>query len=291
MPDWRAVRRNILAASLTFVLVLGFVYAGACWLFWAYEPVFVFRQLQRPGTAPQAAGLEGFTEVAVTTEDGVPLYGWWRPPPPGQGAIVFLTGTGVSLSDYAALFGDLAAHGFGVLGIDYRGNGASPGTPSEAAWRSDARAAFDFVHAAAPQAKIAVFGESMGTGFAVGLAIDRPVAGVLLDSAYASVARLFERGGLPLLRGVPFPARLLMTDPIDSEALIGKLRVPVMILHGTADWAIPISEARRLYAAAREPKTIIEVAGAGHAAVWFGPARERALAALAAWTTPAPFNR
>ena len=83
---------------------------------------------------------------------------------------------------------------------------------------------------------------------------------------------------------VPLPFRLLMTDTLDSEALIGKLRVPVMILHGTQDGAIPIAEARRLYAAARQPKTMIEVTGAGHVDVWFGPTRDAALAALAAWT-------
>ena len=37
----------------------------------------------------------------------------------------------------------------------------------------------------------------LGTrSLAVALALDRPVSGVLLDSAYASVARLFARGGL-----------------------------------------------------------------------------------------------
>jgi alpha-beta hydrolase superfamily lysophospholipase len=286
MPDWRVVRRNIRVASLSFALVFGAVYVGQCWLFWAYEPVFVFYSLKRPAIAPESAGLKGFAEVGVITEDGVRLYGWWQAPEPGQGAIVVFTGTGVTLSDYAGLLGDLAAHRFGVLGIDYRGNGASPGTPSEVAWRSDARAAFDFAHAAAPQSKIALFGQSMGTGFAVGLALDRPAAGVLLDSPYASVVRLFALGGMPLLRGVPFPARLLMTDAIDSEAIIGRLRVPVMMLHGTLDYAIPIDEARRLYAAAHEPKELIEVAGAYHAQVWFGPTRDRALAALARWTAP-----
>jgi alpha-beta hydrolase superfamily lysophospholipase len=68
--------------------------------------------------------------------------------------------------------------------------------------------------------------------------------------------------------------------------MIGRLRVPVMMLHGTEDHAVPIEEARRLYAAAREPKELIEVAGAYHAEVWFGPTRDRALAALAAWTAP-----
>ena len=67
------------------------------------------------------------------------------------------------------------------------------------------------------------------------------------------------------------PFRLMMTDPIDTEALIGRLEVPVMMLHGTEDWAIPIAEARRLYAAAHEPKEMIEVVGAGHVQTWFGP--------------------
>ena len=282
MPAWR---RKVLVAGLTCVAILGAIYLVVCTLFVAYEPAFVFAQVPRHLT-PQAAGLKGFGEVTVTTEDGVPLVGWWRPPEPGHGAIVFLTGTGVVLSDYGGLFADLAGQGFGVLGIDYRGNGGSPGVPSEAGWRADARAAFDYVRAAAPQAKIAVFGESMGTGFAVGLAVERPASGVLLNSAYASVARLFEKNGMPLLRGVPFPASLLMKDPVDSVALIGRLSVPVLILHGTEDWAIPIGEARRLYAAAHPPKELIEVPGAGHVAVWFGPYRERALQALAEWTRP-----
>jgi alpha-beta hydrolase superfamily lysophospholipase len=270
---------------VSFALGLGYVYLGLCALFWAYEPAFVFSRVPRPAIPPEAVGLKGFEQVAVTTEDGAKLYGFWHPPGPARGAIVFLTGTGVTLTDTAGLLADLAANGFGVLGIDYRGNGASPGVPSEAAWRADARAAFDFVRAAAPRAKIAAFGESMGTGFAVGLALDRPVVGVLLNSPYASVVRLYELGGMPLLR-LPFPARLLMTDKVDAEAWIAQVHVPILILHGSEDRTILISEARRLYAAAREPKEFIEVPDAHHVAVWFGEYRERALAALRTWTAP-----
>ena len=168
------------------------------------------------------------------------------------------------------------------MAIDYRGYGGSTGTPSELGLRADARAAFDFIHAAAPESRIAVFGESLGTGIAVALARERPVAGVLLNAPYASVRRLFE------LRGPPLPYRLLLTDQFDSEALIGGIRVPVMILHGTADESVPVTEARRLYAAAREPKTMIEVEGAGHSAAWDGGAKAPALAALATWTAPSP---
>jgi uncharacterized protein len=57
--------------------------------------------------------------------------------------------------------------------------------------------------------------------------------------------------------------------------------LPVMILHGIADESVPITEARRLYAAAHEPKTMIEVEGAGHLAAWEGGAKAPALEALA----------
>jgi hypothetical protein len=50
----------------------------------------------------------------------------------------------------------------------------------------------------------------------------------------------------------------------------------------------PIAEARRLYTAAREPKIMIEVEGAGHLAAWGGGASKPALNALVAWTTPEP---
>jgi uncharacterized protein len=280
MSGRRIFGKGVLAVCAAVLMLVGLAYAGVCAWFVANERSFVFYPMARASASPEAAGLDGVLEARIATEDGETLYGWWAPAQPGHGAIVYFVGKGLVLSDDAGLFGDLAAHGFGVLGIDYRGNGLSTGNPSEAGLRTDARAAFDFVRDAAPEARIAVFGESLGTGVAVGLAYDRPVAGILLNSPYASIAALFE------LRGMRLPYRLLMADPFDSEALIGGLRVPVMILHSRADQAIPIAEARRLYAAAREPKEMIEIDGANHAETWFGPTRDRALAALAAWTTP-----
>jgi alpha-beta hydrolase superfamily lysophospholipase len=271
-------RRPLVLTGLALLLIAIIGYGGLCLWFAAHERAFVFHPMGRKSLPPNAAGLAGVDEERITTADGEHLYGWWAPPPPGRGVIVLVTGKNVVLSDAAGLFGDLVARGFGVVGIDYRGNGSSTGAPSEAGLRADALAAFDFARSHAPEAKIAVIGESLGTWPAIALAVDRPVAGVLLNSPYASVRRLFEQ------RGWPLPYRLLMTDPLDSEALIGQVKAPVMILHGTADDAIPITEARRLYIAAHEPKAMIEVSGAGHAAVWFGATRERALAALATWT-------
>lgn len=267
------------------VVLVAAALVACCYLYLALWFVVHQREFQytRGGTSgtPEAVGLEGFAEVSIATEDGERIVGWWAPPPVRAGVVLFLHGTPSTLRDTVWRLPDLQKSRLGVMAIDYRGYGDSTGTPSELGFRADARAAFDFIRAAAPASKVVVFGESLGTGIAVALTRERPVAGVLLNAPYASVLRLFE------LRGPPLPYRWLLADQFNSEALIGGIGVPVMILHGTADNNIPIAEARRLYAAAREPKSMIEVKGAGHLSAWEGGAREPALKALVAWTAPA----
>jgi uncharacterized protein len=266
-------------AMLAVPTLAGFGYLWVMLWFAAHQRDFQYT----PGgssVAPETVGLDGFASVEIPTEDGERIVAWWAAPSSGSGVVLFLHGTPSTLPDTVWRLPDLRKNGLGVMAIDYRGYGGSTGTPSEFGLRADARAAFDFIHAAAPESRIAVFGESLGTGIAVALARERPVAGVLLNAPYASVRRLFE------LRGPPLPYRLLLTDQFDSEALIGGISVPVMILHGTADESVPVTEARRLYAAAHEPKTMIEVEGAGHSAAWEGGAKAPALQALATWTAP-----
>jgi fermentation-respiration switch protein FrsA (DUF1100 family) len=261
-------------------------YGALCLWFFVHQHEFQFSDNRRLRVSPESVGLSGFAAIEITTEDGERLDAWWRPPPePGRGVVLFLHGTPSTLADTVWRLPDLQKSGFGVMAIDYRGYGASTGVPSEAGLRADARAAFDWLRAAAPGSKIAVFGESLGTGPAVALARDRPVAGVLLNSPYASVRRLFE------LRALPLPYRWLMNDQFDSEALIGEIGVPLMILHGTDDPNIPVAEARRLYAAAHEPKTMIEVEGVGHLAAYAGEGKRRALEALARWTASSNAGR
>ena len=266
---------------MIMLLLASAAYGSLCLWFYTHQQEFQFGDNRRPRIPPLSVGLTGFAVVDIRTEDGEVLDAWWTPPrEPGRGVVLFLHGTPSTLADTVWRLPDLQKSGFGVMAIDYRGYGASTGVASEAGLRADARAAFDWLRGAAPGSKIAVFGESLGTGPAVALARDRPVAGVLLNAPYASVRRLFE------LRAPPLPYRWLMKHQFDSEALIGGIGVPLMILHGTADANIPLAEARRLYAAAHEPKTMIEVEGAGHLAAYDNGGEGPALEALASWTAP-----
>jgi fermentation-respiration switch protein FrsA (DUF1100 family) len=247
--------------ALAALLLGGFLYLCLCLFFVMHQRQFQYT-LGGTRSTPKAAAAAGFTEVKVPTQDGERLDGWWLAPPAGRGVVLFLHGTPGTVPNQVWRLTQLQQSGLGILAIDWRGYGGSTGQPSEWGLRADARAGFDFIRAAAPQSGIAVFGESLGTGPAVALARDRRVAGILLNAPY----------------------RWLLTDQFDSEALIGAVGVPVMILHGTADPAIPVDEARRLYAAAQEPKTMIVVEGAGHLDAWEGGGEAPALAALVRWT-------
>jgi len=272
-------------AGMGGLFVFGVLYLYLCVTYAIHQREYQYT-LGGTRSTPETAAAAGFTEVKIATADGERLDGWWRPPPATErGVVLFLHGTPGTVPDQVWRLDQLKHSGLGILAIDWRGYGGSTGDPTELGLRADARAGFDFIRAAAPQSKIAVFGESLGTGPAVALARDRPVAGVLLNAPYASVRRLFE------LRGLPIPYRWLMKDPFDSEALIGGVTAPLLILHGTDDPAIPVAEAHRLYDAAHEPKMIFIADGAGHLDAWEGGGERLALEALARWTTPAELAR
>ena len=262
-------------------LVAIFCYLCLCAWFWVHQREFQYT-LGGANLTPEAAGLTHVTAISITTEDGERIVGWWSPPAKdGDGVVLYLHGTPGTLPDYAPWrLPTLQKAGLGALAIDYRGYGGSTGAPSGAGIDLDARAAFDFIRNSAPNSRIAVFGDSFGTGVAVALATERPVAGLLLNAPFASVIRLFELRAPPIL-----PYRWLLRDKYDSEALIGRVTAPVMIVHGTDDGQIPITEARRLYAAAHQPKTMIEVEGAGHVTALGGGVEATAMAKLVAWTT------
>jgi fermentation-respiration switch protein FrsA (DUF1100 family) len=234
-----------------------------------------------PRPVPLAdAGLKGFTRVSIATPDGERLVGWWRPPPPGQGAVLYFHGNAGGLQGRASRLQPIADAGMGALLVAYRGYSGSTGRPSERALLADAETVLDWLGERTRAERTAVLGESLGTGVAVALAAEREVGGVVLDSPYASITRLGQRL-LPWL-----PVSLLASDRFDSESRIGRVREPILIVHCDGDRVIPISEGRRLFARANPPRAFLTVQGCGHTRAWYDApaARARMLAALKAST-------
>lgn len=207
---------------------------------------------------PASAALPQAEEVMLTTSDGERLLAWYAAPQAEKPLVIYFQGNGGGLDLRANRFGKLVSDGTGLLAVNYRGYGGSTGRPTEAGLIADANAAYDYAAARVTPARIMLWGESLGTGVAVALASQRPVGRVLLESPYTSIADV----AASIYWFVP--VRLLIKDTFGSEARIGNVTAPVLILHGERDTVVPIKYGERLYAAIRAPKKFVRLPGSGH---------------------------
>lgn len=153
--------------------------------------------------------------------------------------------------------------------FDYRGYGESAGSPSRDGVFADAGAALDYVRARpdVDARRLLVFGQSLGGAIATAALGEHGTAGVrgfAVDSTFGSYIAM----GNAVLGGTfltwPF-AWLLLSDAHAPEQSVANIApVPMLFLHSTHDPVVPISQGRRLFDAAGEPKQFVELAEAGH---------------------------
>jgi fermentation-respiration switch protein FrsA (DUF1100 family) len=212
-----------------------------------------------PVPVPSAAAvLPTGRDVVLDTEDGIRLGAWYFP---GRGgAVLVCNGNGGDRSMRVELGVALNRMGLSVLLFDYRGYGGNPGRPSEEGLAADARAAQAWL-AAQPEVdsdRIAYLGESLGAAVAVGLAVQRPPAALVLRSPFTSLADVGDVH-YPWL-----PIRRLLLDRYPSIERIASVHAPLLVIAGDRDDIVPLSLSRLLYDAAVEPKRFVLVPGAGH---------------------------
>lgn len=208
---------------------------------------------------PADAVAAGMRVVGYETDDGLRVEGWYRAAESARLTLVYFHGNAGHLGDRLFLVRPYLDAGYGVLLAGYRGYGGNPGRPSEEGFYADGRAALSWLagNAVAPDRTV-LFGESLGTGVAVQMAVEHPVAGLILQSPFTSVVEVGQEA-VPWL-----PVSLLMTDRFDSLSKIPDIEAPLLLVHGEADRVIPVQFGYRLFDAALEPKTSQFVPGAGH---------------------------
>jgi len=209
-------------------------------------------------TTPAVAGLPQAEEISLTTADGEHLVAWHVPPRGAKPVIVYLHGNGGALRYRVERFNRLTTDGIGLVAVEYRGYGGSSGSPSEHGLIADGEAAYAFAAAHYATSQIVLWGESLGSGVAVALASEKPVARVILEAPFTSAAAVAAR------RYWYLPVRLLMTDQFRSDERIDKVTVPLLILHGVQDNVVPYAMGQRLFDLAHKPKHIVRFLDGGH---------------------------
>lgn len=230
-----------------------------------------------PLAAMASPVVPGSETVTITTSDGERIAGWYVPPRPGRPVTLFLHGQGGRLAVQTNRWRRLGEAGLGVLAISYRGYPGSTGSPTEEGLHLDARAAYEWLRHRHAANDIVVHGHSLGSGVAVRLAAEVPVAAVVLEAPFtAAVDVAAER--MPWL-----PVRLLMLDQFRSRDRIGSINAPVLIAHGDKDGVIPIAHGERLFALAREPKVFVRMPGSDHNTLVRDGLYDQVLAFLGRW--------
>lgn len=218
--------------------------------------------------------MQGAAAVSFPSRSGERLSGYYAPPRRGA-AVVLAHGCSGERSDLFTEARILAGRGFGVLVFDFPGHGESEGAVS---WDAPAReallGAFDWLaeQPGVDAARLGAFGFSMG-GYTVAqvAATDVRLRAVALAGAPHDAAEHtrweYRRAGW--LRQWPAlcAARLsgLRFDELVPERVIDRVAPrPVLVVTGSRDRDVPAWMAERLYRAARHPKRLLVVEGAGH---------------------------
>lgn len=221
---------------------------------------------------PRELGLRDVEEARFTADDGVTLHGWFAPARPDasgrtRGLCVLVShGNGGDVAHRAHLLRHLPPAGLHVLVYDYRGYGLSEGSPTEEGLYRDGRAARAWLLARTglPPDRLVQFGESLGAAVSLELALDGPPPhAVVLQTPFTSLPGV--AGELyPLL-----PVRLLLLDRFDNLGKVPRLTAPLLVLHGTQDSLVALSQGRALLErAGSATKRLVEVTGADHNEVW-----------------------
>lgn len=242
--------------ALLVVLFLGALWLLVLWM----QPRMAFFPARGIQRTPEAAGVP-YKDLEVTTSDGVTLHGWWLESPTPRGQVIYFHGNGGNLSLWLDVFVDIHGRGFSVLAVDYRGYGASTGSPTEKGLYLDAEATTRYFaeHLHRDNLPTIYWGRSLGSVVAAYAASRRTPDALILESPFPDVRTLFA--GNPLMVGLSLFATYRFAA---SEHLAG-YRGPLLVIHGDADTVIPFEAGRKVFdRAPSSPKTFIILKDADH---------------------------
>ncbi len=266
--------------------IVGIVAVTTLPLALAYRFALVYRaragypRRHPPVHTPATIGL-AWEDVVIPGLDGGPALPAWHIPAGHASApgIVLIHGWDSARDRILPHAGYLHAAGFHVLAFDVRGCGANPPESlpvSVGEFAADTRAAVAWLAARPEVTRVAALGHSMGaSGALVAAAGDPSIAAVVALSTPAGPERLtrqtFRLANLPIPSPLAWPLAWLTTRvylrprhhsaaAVSATHAVRRIMAPVLLVHGTDDSVVPISDLERLAAARRraQPGAVTE---------------------------------
>ncbi len=224
-----------------------FIYAFFCFYAFFFSERLIFQP-------PPSSQSDSKQVIKVSSANGMKISSVHFPNPQAKYTILYSHGNAEDLGGILWLLREIRDSGFAVFAYDYQGYGTSQGKPSEYNADCDIEAAYNYLtqQLGVPAKQIIVYGRSVGGGPTIDLASRQTVGGLVVESSFVSAFRMLTQ--IPIL---PF-------DKFVNIDKIGKVRSPVLVIHGKADQVVHFWHGEQLFAAAKEPKLNFWVDRADH---------------------------
>ncbi|MDF5720687.1 MAG: alpha/beta fold hydrolase [Rhizonema sp. PD37] len=263
-----AIKLQYLIKFLIWVsAAVALIYSVICIFLFFEQSKFIFFPSSIIETTPSAFNLqyeEIWVPVCVGKGRVEHIHGWWiEASSPNAKVVLYLHGNGINIGANVERANRFHKLGFSVLLIDYRGYGRSEGGfPQETSVYQDAEAIWNYlIQLHIPPNQIFIYGHSLGGAIAINLALEHPdAAGLIVESSFTSIRELITyRNNFWM-----FPVDLILIQRFESIKKVPNLKMPVLFIHGMADFIVPTNMSQSLYDLAHEPKKLLFVPGAGH---------------------------
>ena len=185
----------------------------------------------------------------------------------GAPVVLYFHGNGEIASDYEPIAPLYTRLGITLFVVDFRGYGASDGSPTATALLDDAWTCYErarevLAGRGVDAGELFLMGRSLGSAAALEIA-DRAgdaIAGLILESGFAYTFPLIERIGFLQIEDADEDR-----DGFGNLQKIARVEVPTLVIHGERDWIIPVSDGQALYESSPAAnKTLVTIPGAGH---------------------------
>ena len=161
--------------------------------------------------------------------------------------VLFFHGNGEVVSDYDEISPFYHQRKINLVVADYRGYGASSGTPTLTDLAQDAHAIFKEVREELFRRNLRkdlwVMGRSLGSisGLELAYHYQKEMQGLIIESGFPSIVRIISHLGVPI--------QVMGLEKIDQKCLerIKKIFLPTLIIHGEQDSLVPLENAREIY--------------------------------------------
>ncbi|RYG54558.1 MAG: alpha/beta fold hydrolase [Chitinophagaceae bacterium] len=182
----------------------------------------------------------------------------FRPDTPSRGLILYFHGNMKNVSWYESSARFFTQLGFEVWMHDYPGFGKTTGKLSEDKLYQHAMQVRKLAGEKFSSDSIYLYGRSLGTGIAAYMAANSENRSLILETPYSSIPSLFSHYAFM------YPVGRMSIFKIPTSQFLEDVKEPILILHGTKDRVIPLSEASKLRKVLKPGDKFIEIEGGGH---------------------------